>query len=251
MVRDYVTRKEYTDWIMHGAALGAAVRYPITGEMINDSAGIVYGASQYEAFEKGLWSGDPYELMIIFESLNEPAFDGLPESAVSTSPFSGLCDKLMIVHPGKFCPPHYHTFKTESYEVIMGEMDVFYSENPVVDLFDEPVQEFGRMPAGGDWPSDVLLPEGREESYEKLDRYVRLKPGDSKFVMHRQHLHAFRCPPNSRVPLMVREISTYSHEPTEAAKDKPSPAKNWEGIHDNTFLSEDANTGRLKINIKE
>lgn len=247
MSRTYVTRKEYDQWINEAAALARALRYPITEDMVNDSAGIVYGDSQYDAFENGLWSGEPYEVMVIFEALNEPAVDGLPAAAGEFSEYSGLCDKLMIMHPGKFCPPHFHMRKTESYEVLMGEMELFYS--PVeVDGFGDTLA-FESMPKGDSWPDGVAIPAGRGETYERLTSFQRLLPGSKKFVMHRKHLHAFRCAANSKVPLVVREISTYSHEPTEAVKDKSVPLPSWKGLHDNTFLAEEANSGRLVTKI--
>lgn len=247
MARDHITRREYTEWVQEAAALARALRFPITDDMVNDSAGIVFGDDQYAAFEDGLWSGKPYEAMIIFEALNEPAVDNLPASAGATSDYSGLCDKLMIVHPGKFCPPHFHQRKTESYEVIMGEMEVFYKATPSNSAEDDIV--FSPMPQGSPWPDGVALPEGREDSYSELTSYVRLKPGDPKFVMHRKHLHTFRCPPDSKVPLVVREISTYSHEPTEAAAGLTPPLPHWDAIHDNAFVAEAANSGRLRTNI--
>ena len=249
MSRTYVTRREYDEWLNEAASLARALRYPVTADMVNDSAGIVFGGDQYEAFEHGLWSREPYEVMVILESLNEPAVDGLPASGAAWSEYSGLCDKLMIVHPGKFCPPHFHQRKTESYEVVLGEMEVFYSPESVTTGDDE-VLAFHPMPAGDVWPEGVALPAGREASYEKLTRYARLRPGDPKFVMHRKHLHAFRCPADSLVPLVVREVSTYSHEPTEHAHEKPVPLPSWAGLHDNNFVAPAANTGRLTTAIR-
>ncbi|MFW7414708.1 hypothetical protein [Demequina sp. SO4-18] len=231
------------------ASLALALRYPLTPDMVNDSAGIIFGDDQYEAFERGLWSRDPYEAMVIFESLNEAAVDGLPVDGAAHAEYGGLCDKLMIVHPGKFCPPHFHQRKTESYEVVMGEMEVFYSPSPAT-VGDEDVLEFRPMPAGEAWPEGVALPSGREDSYAELTSYVRLRPGDPKFVMHRKHLHAFRCPADSRVPLVVREVSTFSHEPTEHAHDKPAPLPSWAGLHDNAFVAPAANSGRLATVIR-
>ena len=249
MTRDHVTRREYDEWLNEAAALGRALRYPITADMVNDSAGIVFGDDQYEAFAHGLWSREPYEVMVIFEALNEPAVDGLPAGGAAHAEYGGLCDKLMIVHPGKFCPPHYHQRKTESYEVVLGEMDVFYSPRPVDVGEGEPLR-FQPMPAGDPWPADVALPTGREDSYAELSSYARLRVGDPKFVMHRKHLHAFGCPPDSPVPLVVREISTYSHEPTEHAHDRPAPLPSWAGVHDNAFVAPAANSGRLTTRIR-
>lgn len=248
MTRNHVSRREYDEWLREAASLARALRYPITEEMVNESAGIVYGDDQYEAFVNGIWSREPYEVMIIFEALNEPAVDGLPSAGAAYAEYSGLCDKLMIVHPGKFCPPHFHPRKTESYEVVLGQMDVFYRPDPV-SVVEHPLS-FEGMPQGSPWPEGVALPAGREDSYEQLTSYVRLEAGDPKFVMHRQHLHAFRCPQDSPVPLVVREVSTYSHEPTEHARDNAAPLPQWDGIHDNTFLSPAANTGRLQTNIR-
>ena len=177
MARTYVTRREYDEWLNEAASLARALRYPITPDMVNDSAGIVFGEDQYAAFENGLWSREAYELMVIFESLNEPAVDGLPAGGAAHAEYSGLCDKLMIVHPGKFCPPHFHQRKTESYEVVLGEMEVFYSPEPV-QVGDEDVLEFVPMPAGEAWPEGVALPAGREDSYARLTSYVRLRAGD-------------------------------------------------------------------------
>lgn len=249
MTRDHVTRREYDEWLSEAAALGVALRYPITPEMVNDSAGIVFGDDQYAAFENGIWSREAYELMVIFESLNEPAVDGLPQGAAEYSDYSGLCDKLMIVHPGKFCPPHFHQRKTESYEVVLGEMEVFYSPTPV-DVGDGAPLVFSPMPQGNPWPAGIELPKGREDSYAELTSYIKLKAGDPKFVMHRKQLHSFRCPADAKVPLVVREISTYSHEPTEAAAGNVPPLPHWDQIHDNAFVSPAANTGRLTTHIK-
>lgn len=249
MTRTYVTRREYDEWLNEAASLARALRYPVTPDMVNDSAGIVFGEDQYAAFENGLWSREPYEVMVIFEALNEAAVDNLPASAAHGSDYSGLCDKLMIVHPGKFCPPHFHKRKTESYEVVLGEMEVFYKAEPE-QLDDEETITFSPMPKGSPWPEGVALPAGREETYAELTSYVRLRPGDPKFVMHRRHLHTFRCPPDSATPLVVREISTYSHEPTEHAADKPAPLPHWAGVHDNAFVAPAANTGRLTTNIR-
>lgn len=248
MTRDHVTRREYDEWLNEAASLARALRYPITPEMVNDSAGIIFGDDQYEAFTNGLWSREPYELMVIFEALNEAAVDGLPAAGAAHAEYSGLCDKLMIVHPGKFCPPHFHQRKTESYEVVLGEMEVFYSPTPVA-VGDDEVLSFNPMPAGRAWPEGVALAAGREDSYAELTSYVRLRAGDPKFVMHRKHLHAFRCPADSPVPLVVREVSTYSHEPTEHAHDKPAPLPAWAGLHDNAFVSPAANSGRLTTAI--
>ena len=250
MARTYVTRREYDEWLHEAASLARALRYPVTPEMVNDSAGIIFGDDQYDAFENGLWSREPYEAMVIFESLNEPAVDGLPVAGSAHAEFGGLCDKLMIVHPGKFCPPHFHHRKTESYEVVLGEMEVFYGPAPVTVDEDGDVLSFRPMPVGSPWPEGVALPAGREESYAELTSYVRLRPGDPKFVMHRKHLHTFRCPPDSDVPLVVREVSTFSHEPTEAAADNPAPLPDWAGLHDNAFVAPAANTGRLRTAIR-
>lgn len=249
MARTHVTRREYNDWILGAGALARALRYPIDESMLNDSAGIVFGDDQYEAFEAGIWSGDPAEMMIIFESLNEPAVDGLPIAGIPFSEYSGLCDKLMIVHPGKFCPPHFHKRKTESYEVVLGEMDVFYSTD-AVDTGDGEVVAVQGMPAGNAWPESIVLTPGREHAYAELTQYKRIVAGDPKFVMHRKHLHAFGCPADAKVPLVVREVSTFSHEPTEEVKGNAAVLDEWNGIHDNQFLAEAANSGRLTTHIQ-
>jgi hypothetical protein len=153
----------------------------------------------------------------------------------------------MILHPGKFCPPHFHPRKTESYEVLMGTMEVFYDPIGVQVAKGERLLDLG-MPRGEPWPEDVALPADREADYQRLSSFVRLGVGDRKFVMHRRHLHAFRCPPSSRTPLVVREISTYSHEPTEASS-RTLPLESWREINDNVFVNESANVGRLVTKI--
>lgn len=242
-----IGRREYNDWILSAAALAEALRYSVQPAMLNDGTGIVFGDSQYEAFEKGLWSPDPYEVMIIFEALNEPAVDGLPREGQEFAEYGGLCDKLMILHPGKFCPPHFHPRKTESYEVVMGTMEVFYDPVGVVEG-DSEVLQVAPMPSGDKWPQEVELPRGREADYERLTSFTRLEVGDPKFLMHRRHLHAFRCPPSARTPLVVREISTYSHEPTEASH-RDLPLETWADINDNVFVNESAGSGRLLTKI--
>ncbi len=249
MSRTYITRREYDEWLNEAAALARALRYPMSHDMVNDSAGIIFGDDQYDAFENGLWSREPFEVMVIFEALNEPAVDGLPLRAIPGSEYSGLCDKLMIVHPGKFCPPHYHLRKTESYEVVMGDMDVFYGPQ-TVETDDGELVRWSGMPTGSPWPEGIALPEGREESYAALTSYVRLSAGDPKFVMHRKHLHAFGCPADAKTPLVVREVSTYSHEPTEHAANTPAPLPGWAGVHDNHFVAPQANSGRLVTKIQ-
>ena len=255
MARDYVTRKEYDAWIAECTALAIACRYPIHDDMINDNTGLVFGDDQYAAFENGMWSGEPYEVFAIFQALNEPAIHGLPEgsTAMDYAQFGGLCDKLMIVHPGKFCSPHLHWRKTEFYEVVLGEMDVYYAPEIIEDERLEVTKKglilHGTMPRGEKRPDRVVLPEGREHTYDQLTEYRQLKPGDPKFVMHRKHLHAFGCPADARTPVVIREGSAYSHEPTSSGKD--TLLKSWQHIHDNGFLLEGLDEGRLKNSIRE
>ena len=248
MTRTYVTRREYDEWINEAVSLGLALRYPVTPSMVNDNAGIIFGDDQYDAFQRGLWSGEPYEVMLIFQALNEPTVDGLPAAAADYAEYTGLCDKLMILHPGKFCPAHFHTRKTEAYEVVLGEMVLFYKPEP--HIVDGEELHFQSLPVGEPWPEGVALPAGRAEAYAPLTSFKRLLPGDPKFVMPRKHLHAFRCPPDARTPLVVREISTYSHEPTESAAGDPVPLPGWAGLHDNTFLADAAESGRLVTRIQ-
>jgi hypothetical protein len=252
-MRDYVTRREYDAWISECASLAIALGYPLREEMINDNVGLVLGTDQYGAFINGMWSREPYEVFAIFQALNEPAVDNLPTGGEDWAPYGGLCDKLMIVHPGKFCSPHFHWRKTECYEVVLGEMDLFYNHRIVDDearnVSADGLIAHARMPEGSSWPAGVALPAGREGSYDLLGDYRRLRPGDAKFIMHRKHLHAFRCPPESRTPLVIREISTYSHEPTDSGAPDLYPP--WSHLHDNCFLCEAANTGRLHNRILE
>jgi hypothetical protein len=251
-MRNYVTRREYDAWIAECAALAIACGYPVQPSMIHDSVGLILGEDQYEAFVNGMWSREPFELFAIFEALNEPAVHGLPVDGMPWSEFGGLCDKLMIVHPGKFCSPHLHWRKTEFYEVVLGEMDLFYAP----DIIDDPTLHVSRdglilnspMLKGEKWRDGVVLPKGREGSYERLTEYRRLKKGDPKFVMHRKHLHAFGCPADALTPVVIREGSAYSHEPTEVGKAGLLEA--WKHIHDNAFVHPGVNAGRLKNEIR-
>ena len=252
--RDYVTRKEYDAWIDECAALATACKYPVQDDMINDGTGIVFGDDQYEAFVNGMWSGEAYEVFAIFQALNEPAVQCLPKGGMEWAQFGGLCDKLMIVHPGKFCPPHLHWRKTEYYEVVLGEMDVFYAPDIIEDerlgiskdglILDYPMPEGEKTR-----PERVVLPKGREHTYDHLTEYRCLRPGDPKFVMHRKHLHAFGCPVGARTPVVIREGSAYSHEPTDTNKD--SMLRDWQHIHDNGFLLEGLDEGRLGLKVQE
>ena len=105
------------------------------------------------------------------------------------------------------------------------------------------------MPKGDPWPDDIVLPKGREESWELLTSYQRLRQGDPKFLVPRKHLHGFGCPRDARTPLVIRENSGYSHEPT--AEGKAGLLPEWQHIHDNHFLAELANSGRLANHIRE
>ena len=67
--------------------------------------------------------------------------------------------------------------------------------------------------------------------------------------MPRKHLHGFGCPRDARTPLVIRENSGYSHEPTAVGKAGLLPE--WQHIHDNHFLAEAANAGRLANDIRE
>ena len=251
--RNHITRREYNDWVAECAALAIACGYPIQREMLHDSVGLIMGSDQYQAFENGLWSREAYEMFAIFEGLNEPAIEGMPRSAMAWAEYGGLCDKLMIVHPGKFCSPHYHWRKTEYYEVVLGEMDVFYAP----EIYDDgqleiPFSEMinnRTMPKGQPWPDRIVLPQGREHSYERLTEYVCLRPGDPKFVVHRKHLHAFGCPRDALTPVVIREVSNYSHEPTTVGKS--NLLESWAHIHDNNFLHPGLNESRLHNNIVE
>lgn len=252
-MRDYVTRREYDDWINEAASLAIACGYPVQDSMINDSTGLILGDDQYQAFVNGLWSREPYELFVIFESMNEPTIDGLPESALQWAEFGGLCDKLMIVHPGKYCSAHFHWRKTEYYEVVLGEMDLFYAPEiidfPELGVVGDEVIHRAPMPQGDPVPDGVEFAAGREGAWELLTSYKRLRKGDPKFLMPRKHLHGFRCPPDARTPVVIRENSGYSHEPT--AEGKAGLLPEWQHIHDNHFLAEPANAGRLENRIRE
>ena len=252
--RDYVTRKEYDAWIAECAALAIACGYPGQDDMINDNTGLVFGTDQYESFVNGIWSREPFEVFAIFQALNEPAIHGLPDDgSMQWAQFGGLCDKLMIVHPGKFCSPHLHWRKTEFYEIVLGEMELYYAPDIIDDerlnVKKEGLIDSHPMPKGEKRPDSVRLPAGREHTYEQLTEYRKLGVGDPKFVMHRKHLHAFGCPHDAKTPVVIREGSAYSHEPT--ATGKVDILKDWQHIHDNGFLLEGLDESRLANQIRE
>lgn len=251
--RNYITRKEYDSWISECAALALACGYPVQDDMINDNTGLIFGDDQYEAFVNGIWSREAYEVFTIFQALNEPAVEGLPETGMEWAQFGGLCDKLMICHPGKFCSPHLHWRKTEFYEVVFGEMQLYYApeiiEDERLEISKAGLIDSGPMPKGERRPESVVLPKGREHTYDALTEFRTLRPGDPKFVMHRKHLHAFGCPQDARTPVLIREGSAYSHEPT--ASGKSSLLKDWQHIHDNGFLLEGLDESRLGNSIRE
>ena len=102
--RNYITRREYDAWISECTALAIACGYPIQDDMINDNTGLVFGEDQYEAFANGLWSGEPYEAFAIFQALNEPAVQGLPEGGMEWAQFGGLCDRVLRGRAGRDGP---------------------------------------------------------------------------------------------------------------------------------------------------
>ena len=252
-MRDYVTRQEYDAWIAESAALAIACGFPVRDSMINDNSGVIFGSDQYPAFEKGIWSREPFEAISIFDAINEPAVDGLPKAALATAEFGGLCEKLIIVHPGKFCSAHFHWRKTEYYEVVLGEMDVFWAPEiidfPELGVVASELIGASSMTEGDRWPDDIVLADGRQDSWELHTSYRRLRKGDPKFLVPRKHLHGFGCPPDARTPLVIRENSGYSHEPT--AEGKAGLLPEWQQIHDNHFLAPAANAGRLSNDIRE
>ena len=252
-MRDYVTRREYDAWINECAALAVACGYPVRDSMINDNSGVIFGPDQYAAFDEGMWSREPFEAIAIFDSINEPAIEGLPQAAMDFAEFGGLCEKAIIVHPGKFCSAHLHWRKTEYYEVVLGEADVFYAPEiidfPELDIAASEVIERTPMPKGDRRPAGIRLPKGREQAWELLTSYQRVRVGDPKFVVPRKHLHGFGCPPDARTPLVIRENSTYNHEPTESSKGGPMPE--WQHIHDNAFMHPGVAESRLGNNIHE
>lgn len=252
-MRDYVTRQEYDAWIAECAALAIACGFPVRESMVNDNSGVIFGPDQYPVFENGMWSREPFEAIAIFDAINEPAVDGLPKEAMDFAEFGGLCEKLIIVHPGKFCSAHLHWRKTEYYEVVLGEADIFYAPEvidfPELGIAASEVIERVPMPKGGLRPADIRLAKGREQAWERLTSYQRVRVGDPKFVVPRKHLHGFGCPADARTPLVIRENSTYNHEPTESSKGGPMPE--WQHIHDNAFMHPGVAESRLGTNIRE
>ena len=252
-MRDYVTRQEHDAWISESAALAMAAGFTIREEMVNDTSGVIFGRDQYQAFENGLWSREPYEMIAIFDAINEPAVDGLPPEGLRFAEFGGLCEKLIIVHPGRFCSAHLHWRKTEYYEVVLGEADILYAPE-IIDFPDlgvaaADVVQRGAMPKGEPRPGSIVLPRGREKAWELLTSYQRVRPGDPKFVVPRKHLHGFGCPADARTPLIIRENSTYNHEPTESSE--PGLMPEWQHIHDNAFMHPGVAEARLGNVIRE
>ncbi len=251
-MRDYVTRQEYDAWVNECAALAVACGYPVRDSMVNDNSGVIFGPDQYAAFEQGMWSREPFEAIAIFDSINEPAIDGLPKAAMEFAEFGGLCEKLIVVHPGKFCSAHLHWRKTEYYEVVLGEADVFYAPEiidfPELGVIASEVIERKPMPKGDRWPAEIRLANGRDKAWELLTSYQRVRKGDPKFVVPRKHLHGFGCPADARTPLVIRENSTYNHEPTESSKGNLMPE--WQHIHDNAFMHPGVAESRLGNDIR-
>jgi hypothetical protein len=252
-MRDYVTRQEYDAWVNECAALAVACGFPVRESMVNDNSGVIFGTDQYAIFDKGIWSREPFEAIALFDAINEPAVDGLPKAALEYAEFGGLCEKLIVVHPGKFCAAHLHWRKTEYYEVVLGDADVFYAPKiidfPELGVIASEVIERIPMPQGDPRPANIKMPEGREQAWEPLTSYQRLRVGDPKFVVPRKHLHGFACPPDARTPLVIRENSTYNHEPTESSRGGLMPE--WQHIHDNAFMHPGVAESRLGNNILE
>lgn len=252
-MRDYVTRQEYDAWVNECAALVVACGYPVRDSMVNDNSGVIFGPDQYAVFERGMWSREPFETIALFDSINEPAVDGLPKAAMEFAEFGGLCEKLIVVHPGKFCSAHLHWRKTEYYEVVLGEADVFYAPEiidfPELGVIASEVIERTPMPKGDPWPAEIRLAKGREKAWQLLTSYQRVRKGDPKFVVPRKHLHGFGCPADARTPLIIRENSTYNHEPTESSKADLLPE--WQHIHDNAFMHAGVAESRLGTDIRE
>ncbi|MBN2327441.1 MAG: hypothetical protein JXR73_09830 [Candidatus Omnitrophica bacterium] len=250
---DYITRKQYDEWIAHSRAAAQLCGYPVDDSMVDDNTGLIF--ADYDGFDKGLWSGEAHERFVIFQSVNEPAVEGMPKKAFVGAEYGGLCDKCMVLYPGQFCSVHYHVRKTEYYIVMGGTMVVLYSRDRApggeyedgtnADLIDT-----HRLPAGTPLPADTPLPKGREKSYDVVrDNTVVLKPGDPRFVLPRKTPHAFFCPPDANVPTVIHEISCYSHEPTASGKN--ALLSDWQHIHDNVFLHPGIAEARLENNIKE
>lgn len=248
---DSVTRQQYDEWIAHARAAALLAGYPVDDSMVNDNTGLIF--ADYGGFEKGLWSGEPHERFVIFQSVNEPAVAGMPKSGMNAAEYGGLCDKCMVLFPGQFCSVHYHIRKTEYYVVMAGEMVVLYSrerapEAKFEDGTNEELIPTPLMPAGEPLPAGTPLPAGREKSYDIVrQNTIRLKPGDPRFIVHRKTPHAFFCPHDAKVPTVIHEISGYSHEPTASGKD--TLLKDWQHIHDNAFIHPGLAEARLENNI--
>ena len=167
-MRDYVTRREYDDWINECAALAIACGYPMQDSMINDSTGLVLGSDQYEAFVNGMWSREPYEVFAIFESMNEPAMDGLPKDGWAWAEFGGLCDKLMIVASGQVL---FGPLPLAQDRVLRGRPRrdgrlLFRRGDRLPRARRSGRRDIQRtpMPKGDPWPDEIVLAKGREEA---------------------------------------------------------------------------------------
>jgi hypothetical protein len=252
---DYITRRQYNDWISEARAAALLCGYPVDDSMVNDNTGLIFG--DYEGLDNGLWAGngESHERFVIFQSVNNPAVEGMPKEAFVGAQYGGLCDKCMVLFPGQFCSVHYHVRKTEYYIVMGGEMVVLYSQDRApggeyedgtnADLIDT-----AKLPAGTPLTAGTPLPKGREKSYEVVqDNTSILKPGDPRFLLPRKTPHAFFCPHDAKVPTVIHEVSCYSHEPTTSGKD--TLLKDWQHIHDNVFLHPGIKEARLANNIKD
>ena len=90
-----------------------------------------------------------------------------------------------------------------------------------------------------------MLAEGREQSWELLTSFRRLRRATPS-SWSRKHLTA-GCPRDARTPLVIRGLRLSQVAPRGRSRLVPE----WQHIHDNHFLAELANTGRLANNIRE
>ena len=105
------------------------------------------------------------------------------------------------------------------------------------------------MPKGERRPAGIRLPAGREQAWELL--HVLPAPASRRPQVRRaaQAPAWLRLPPDARTPLIIRENSTYNHEPTESSKGGAMPE--WQHIHDNAFMHPGVAESRLGTDIRE
>ena len=137
--------------------------------------------------------------------------------------FGGLCDKLMIVHPGKFCSAHFHWRKTEYYEVVLGEMDLFYAPEiidfPDLGVVGADVIQTKPMPKGAAVARRHRAARGPRGRVEPADLVPALKQGRPQVP------DAAQAPARFRLSLLMPARRSSSARTPATATSPPRPER--------------------------